>query len=172
MLILAVALLAICVSLFLQRTCKPCPTPVPSTSDIEDTIPPTTTPVATLPLFQLYMTKHRIAREKITITAMLKLFCRKMKHGTSSPLCEECSTLLRYAYNRLDRCRFGTQKSTCGQCHIHCYAPLHRKTIKQVMRKVGPLLMFHHPLLTFGHFLDSLKGNSNRPKKKVKNMDN
>ncbi len=55
----------------------------------------------------------RIRREKRTVAAMIELYCRD-EHGSADGLCEECRTLHDYAMQRLDRCPFGEEKSTCA----------------------------------------------------------
>ncbi len=95
----------------------------------------------------------RIAREKRTVQAMVRLYCRR-HHGTRGDLCTECSELLEYASCRLDRCPFGPQKTTCANCPIHCYKPQMRERVKEVMRFAGPRMLLRHPLLAIRHLLD------------------
>jgi hypothetical protein len=95
----------------------------------------------------------RIAREKRTVRAMVRLYCRKY-HGTRRTLCAECTELLDYATCRLDRCPFGPQKTTCAHCPIHCYKPQMRDRVKEVMRFAGPRMILRHPILAIRHVLD------------------
>lgn len=95
---------------------------------------------------------RRVAREKRTIRAMLRIYCRR-QHG-STALCAECAALLDYACCRLDRCPFGESKPTCVNCPIHCYRPEMRAKVKDVMRFAGPRMIFRHPLLALLHMLD------------------
>ena len=94
----------------------------------------------------------RIAREKRTMGAMLRLYCRK--HHGGGALCGECSELLEYATCRLDRCPFGPQKTTCAKCPVHCYKPRYRERVKEVMRFSGPRMLLYHPILAVRHLLD------------------
>ena len=96
----------------------------------------------------------RIAREKRTIRAMVRIYCRA-HHGTSSDLCQACGELLNYAMCRLDRCPFGADKTTCVQCPIHCYKPAVRQQVQTVMRYAGPRMILRHPILALWHVLDS-----------------
>jgi hypothetical protein len=95
----------------------------------------------------------RIAREKKTVAAMLRIFCR-LRHGRRGELCAECEELHRYAMSRLDRCPFGEDKPTCATCPIHCYKPQSRERIREVMRFAGPRMLWRHPLLAIRHVLD------------------
>jgi len=97
----------------------------------------------------------RIEREKVTVQAMLELYCAG-RHGRGS-LCRECTELLAYAFARLDACRFGAAKPTCRNCPVHCYAPPLRQKIARVMRWSGPRMFVHHPLLAVRHLLDGLR---------------
>lgn len=94
----------------------------------------------------------RIEREKQTIGAMVRIYCRG-KHGTRPP-CADCRALLDYAQCRLDRCPFGEQKPTCVNCPIHCYRPAMRDAVKEVMRYAGPRMLLRHPILAVRHLLD------------------
>jgi hypothetical protein len=105
---------------------------------------------------------QRLARERRTIASMVGLYCRG-HHSPSGGLCPDCSTLLTYAFCRLDRCPFGAEKPACAKCPIHCYKPEMRAKIKQVMRYAGPRMVLRHPLLSLLHQLDSFRGRPERP---------
>lgn len=98
-------------------------------------------------------TGPRITREKKTIRAMIRLYCR-YNHG-GDQFCQECEALVNYAEQRLEYCRFGEQKSTCGNCKVHCYRPKERAQIRDVMRFSGPRMILHHPLMAIQHIFDS-----------------
>lgn len=98
----------------------------------------------------------RLEREWKTIAAMLRIYCHD-HHETESGLCEECQSLLEYATLRLNRCRFGTEKPTCAKCPVHCYLPKRREQVKAVMRYGGPKMLWHHPILSLYHFIDSYR---------------
>jgi predicted amidophosphoribosyltransferase len=98
----------------------------------------------------------RIKRERRTVAAMIALYCRD-HHRSEDALCSECSELLAYADERLDRCPFGERKTTCAKCPVHCYRPAMREKIRAVMRYAGPRMLLRHPLLAIRHLIDSSK---------------
>jgi hypothetical protein len=105
---------------------------------------------------------RRVRREKRTIEAMLGIYCRD-HHGDArasrgGSLCDECTTLLRYARQRLDNCVFGELKQPCSQCTVHCYSKSMRPRVLEVMRYAGPRMTFRHPVLGLFHMLDKLRG--------------
>jgi len=106
------------------------------------------------------MAGPRIEREKRTVAAMVRVYCRG-RHGTRRGLCPECAELLGFARSRLDGCRFGEAKSTCGSCAIHCYRPDMRDRIREVMRYAGPRMMLHHPVMAMRHLVDSRRRRRN-----------
>ena len=95
----------------------------------------------------------RIGREERTVRAMLHIYCRA-HHRSGQELCGECSELLDYALDRLDRCPFGEGKTACVDCEIHCYKPAMRDRVREVMRFAGPRMIFRHPILAVLHLLD------------------
>jgi hypothetical protein len=95
----------------------------------------------------------RLARERRTVAAMIRLACRSW-HGTRASLCDECAELQDFADLRLDRCPFQGEKPTCANCLIHCYNPAMRERIREVMRFAGPRMLWRHPYLTVRHLLD------------------
>lgn len=100
------------------------------------------------------MTKGpRIAREKQTILAMARIYCRD-HHGMTGELCSECTALLDYAKRRLDTCPFQEEKPACNHCQVHCYSTKMRERVKDVMRYAGPRMLLRHPVLSLYHLLD------------------
>jgi len=99
-------------------------------------------------------TGPRIAREKRTIRAVLRIYCRGHGH-VGRPLCPECMELMNYALCRLERCPFGEDKTTCAKCPVHCYKPAMRARVKEVMRYAGPRMLLHSPMLALLHQLDA-----------------
>ncbi|MBP1907715.1 hypothetical protein J2Z32_004396 [Paenibacillus turicensis] len=62
------------------------------------------------------MRLNRIDTEKRVLKTMVEVYCRGQKHEKheeheklerKSSLCDECQSLVRYAWKRLDHCRFG-----------------------------------------------------------------
>jgi hypothetical protein len=98
----------------------------------------------------------RMRREKKTVEAMVRIYC-KNHHEGQDELCPECNELLEYAKMRLDRCPFQEKKTTCGKCLIHCYQPQMREKVKKVMRHAGPRMLLRHPVLAIHHAIDGFK---------------
>lgn len=96
----------------------------------------------------------RRARGLKTIEAMIRLYCRGMKHEQRAPLCPDCSELLAYSRRRLERCVFGDAKPNCANCAVHCYRADERERIRIVMRWAGPRMLLRHPVLTIAHMID------------------
>lgn len=99
---------------------------------------------------------NRLEREQSTVQLMIGLYC-KDHHHSAPGLCPECQELSDYAMNRLAHCKFGERKPTCGKCTVHCYRPDRRNRIQEVMRYVGPKMVFTHPIIGLRHFIDGLK---------------
>jgi hypothetical protein len=95
----------------------------------------------------------RMARELKTVELMIALYCEDHHHAKGE-LCEACRELVEYARLRLKSCPFQENKTTCGNCFIHCYKPKLREKIREVMRYAGPRMLWHHPLLAIGHMMD------------------
>jgi hypothetical protein len=105
----------------------------------------------------------RLKRECKTIEKMIGLYCCK-KHKTSAgQLCDDCFELARYAAQRTENCPFGPAKPTCAKCPIHCYKPIMRHRIRQVMRYAGPRMLIRYPHLAILHLLDGFR-HSPKPK--------
>ena len=108
---------------------------------------------------------RRIARERATVAAMIRLACRSW-HGTGDELCSECQDLQDFANQKLDRCPFQDGKPTCANCLVHCYKPDMRERIREVMRFAGPRMLRRHPYLTVCHILDGRRKPPELPRKK------
>jgi len=102
-------------------------------------------------------------REKKTIKAMVRLYCRGQHKLSDGKLCQSCQDLQLYAMERLDKCPFGTEKTTCNKCTAHCYEQSKRQQIRDVMTYSGPRMVGRHPILALAHLL---KGYGRRPKQK------
>jgi hypothetical protein len=105
----------------------------------------------------------RIKREKETFEKMIGIYCR-YNHQSHGQLCPECQDLLTYAYKRLDYCKFGEEKPTCGKCPIHCYKPDMRQKAIAIMRFSGPRMLKTHPFLALLHLVDELKSRNLKSK--------
>ncbi len=102
----------------------------------------------------------RIEREKQTVRKMVSLYCRHCLKQENVP--DEYQRLADYACHRLDRCRYGERKTTCEDCPTHCYAPVERERIRQVMRWTGPLMIRYAPKEAVLHLWDKAR---RRPKR-------
>ncbi len=109
----------------------------------------------------------RMARERKTIEAMVRLYCHD-HHTTQTDLCAECSELLGYALARLDKCPFQEGKTSCAKCPAHCYKPDMREKIRIVMRYAGPRMPYRHPILAIYHMFD---GRRKEPVSAKRNSD-
>lgn len=98
------------------------------------------------------MTGKRIPREKLTIYKMIALYERSNPDAVSEP--SHYRALYEYAVKRLDKCVFGEDKPACKQCPIHCYQPVKREEMKQIMRWAGPRMLWNHPILAILHLID------------------
>ena len=103
----------------------------------------------------------RIKREGDTVVLMIGLYCRR--HHSSRELCRECTGLLQYARERLEKCPFGEGKTTCAKCPVHCYRPSMRQRIRVVMRYSGPRMLLRHPVISLRHLLDGRRKTPFKP---------
>jgi hypothetical protein len=102
------------------------------------------------------MKNHRMKRERKTVEAMIDIYCHA-KHQPRDRLCHGCGELLDYARKRLAKCPFQEKKTTCGNCRVHCYSPIMRQKIRDVMKFSGPRMFRRHPVLALLHFIDGLR---------------
>jgi len=100
--------------------------------------------------------KDEMESEWRTIKVMVELYCRD-HHDCKSPPCAACRELIEYAIARVKQCPLKEQRTTCGKCEIHCYKPVMKKQIKEVMRYAGPRMLKAHPLLAAKHILKGLR---------------
>lgn len=105
----------------------------------------------------------RLRRERTTVRAMVKMYCRH--HHGGPRLCDACAELAEYADRKLDRCPYGGEKPACTHCPIHCYGADPRERMREVMRFAGPRMLLRHPYLAVRHLLDERKKAPELPKK-------
>lgn len=96
------------------------------------------------------------AEEKIVVSKMIRLYCRKIHHTTDG-LCPECAALERYTHERSDHCPFMESKTFCANCRVHCYRPDMREQIRTVMRYSGPRMIFVEPRMAIRHLITTKK---------------
>lgn len=101
-------------------------------------------------------TELKREREKLVVSKMIELYCRK-NHHTKGKLCDDCQSLNDYAVMRSDKCPFMKTKTFCSNCKVHCYKPEMREKIRLVMRFSGPRMIFHHPVMAISHLVESKK---------------
>lgn len=95
-------------------------------------------------------------KEKELVSQMIALYCRK-QHGNKQELCTECAELDNYARQRSDKCPFMETKTFCSNCKVHCYKPVMREKIREVMRFSGPRMIFSHPITAVRHVVETKK---------------
>ena len=95
-------------------------------------------------------------REKAMVSEMIALYCRKQHRGKSG-LCADCAALNAYARERSDKCPFMETKTFCSNCKVHCYKPVMREKIREVMRFSGPRMIVHHPVAAVRHVVETKK---------------
>jgi YbgA-like uncharacterized protein len=103
----------------------------------------------------------RLERERDTIEAMMRLYCRA-QHGTGGSLCPACRSLLDYTAFRILKCPHKENKPSCASCTIHCFRAGRFEEIRAVMRFAGPRMWFRHPLLSLLHTFDRFRASKFR----------
>ena len=65
----------------------------------------------------------KIDKEKATVAYMISFYCRHQH--TPNTLCIDCKELINYSQLRLEKCRYGNNKTACKACLTHCYNGSH-----------------------------------------------
>ena len=99
------------------------------------------------------------------VSLMIELYCHGKHHTKKHHLCKECEELKNYAILRTEKCPFMATKTFCSQCKVHCYSPIMKERIREVMRYSGPRMIFHHPIIAFKHVYYVLKDKKKNKKK-------
>ena len=97
------------------------------------------------------------ADEKLLVSEMIALYCRKQHKTPKGQRCPACQELQDYALARIDKCPFMETKTFCSACKVHCYKPAMREQIRVVMRWAGPRMLPVHPVLSVKHMAVTLK---------------
>jgi len=105
----------------------------------------------------MHSQEKRLARERLTMTKMISIYCSAHHDSSGSLLCPECREFLDYAEVRLQKCPYGEDKPTCANCPVHCYKPARRAQASEIMRYAGPRMLLRHPLLAIAHKLDGFR---------------
>lgn len=106
---------------------------------------------------------HRVEREKKIINIMIANYC-KTAHKTND-LCTECNELIDYAEKRLLTCPFLENKPVCSNCEIHCYNTKQKDRIKEVMKTVGPKMIYTNTRDTLWYYFYKFIHRSQKVKK-------
>ncbi len=104
---------------------------------------------------------ERLEREDKTVKAMIEIYCRD-KHSRTIDSCPECREIYDYASYRILRCPHKENKPSCAKCEIHCFNARMKEQIRKVMIHSGPKMLIYHPVMSFMHYLDSLRPGSLR----------
>lgn len=100
----------------------------------------------------------KIEKEKRTLKFMITLYCEK-KHKLGFDKCSKCQELYEYAAMKLDKCKFGENKTSCKRCSVHCFNQERKEQIKVVMRFSGPRIIFYRPYDYIKYILKSKRLN-------------
>ena len=95
--------------------------------------------------------------EKLLVSEMIALYCRRQHKTPKGTLCPECRQLHDYALMRIDKCPFMETKTFCSACKVHCYKPEMREKIREVMRFSGPRMLLYHPVMAVRHVIEGKK---------------
>jgi hypothetical protein len=98
---------------------------------------------------------------------MIRIYC-SAHHTSTAQLCPDCTELLYYAEQRLQKCPFAPNKGPCSKCTTHCYKPEYRTRIIEVMRFAGPRMLTRHPILAVDHLLLSRRKRKKPPQNHIK----
>lgn len=103
-----------------------------------------------------------------TVAAMVRIYCQGRHRSSRGSLCDACGALVCYADARLATCPFGSEKTTCRECPVHCYRAAERRAMQDVMNYAGPRMLWRHPVLALRHLLLERKGPPPWPPHKTK----
>jgi len=78
----------------------------------------------------------RIKKDTKILKKFIHVYC-KNHHGVHpDKYCPECKNILEYALEKYEKCPLDP-KPKCKDCHIHCYTPEMRLTVREIMRYSG-----------------------------------
>ncbi|OVE81808.1 hypothetical protein BVY04_02390 [bacterium M21] len=60
-----------------------------------------------------------------------------------------------YAVERVARCPHAECKPACKNCTTHCYRKEYKAHIREIMAFASPRMIYHHPIYTIRHLIDS-----------------
>ncbi len=105
----------------------------------------------------MHSQKKRLARERLTMSKMIGIYCSAHHDSSGDILCAACREFQNYTELRLQKCPYGEDKPTCANCPVHCYKPARRAQARDIMQYAGPKMLFRHPLLAIAHQLDGFR---------------
>ena len=91
-------------------------------------------------------------KDRLILEEFVHIYCRGKHKTPKGKLCADCQDLLTYARTRLERCP-QNPKPACKHCAIHCYKPIYREKIREVMRYSGKWMILHGRLDLLWHYL-------------------
>ncbi len=71
----------------------------------------------------MHSEKKRLARERLTMSKMIGIYCSAHHDSSGDILCTACREFQNYTELRLQKCPYGEDKPTCANCPVHCYKP-------------------------------------------------
>lgn len=101
------------------------------------------------------LNNKRIEEEKKTLELMIGMYCRSVHK--EKEICSECKGLLDYSFKRIGMCRWKEEKPNCSDCETHCFKPVMKQKIAEVMRYSGPRMIYRHPVIAFKYLLRKRK---------------
>jgi hypothetical protein len=91
-------------------------------------------------------------KDALILEQFVHIYCEGKHKTPHGQLCAECADLLSYSLQRLERCP-QDPKPACKHCEIHCYKPLYRDQIRDVVRYSGKRLLLRGRLDLLWHYL-------------------
>jgi hypothetical protein len=91
-------------------------------------------------------------KDQHILEEFVHIYCGGRHKTPNGQLCADCQDLLAYSLERLLRCP-QDPKPSCKHCEIHCYKPVYRERIRDVMRYSGKRLLLQGRLDLLWHYL-------------------
>ena len=93
--------------------------------------------------------ERKLCEEYEIVCEMIDLYHRKNDRFSDGDI----SDLKAYVKSKLYSCPHGSNKPFCSYCKIHCYEPVRRDQIREIMRFSGPRFIFYRPGKSIKHLL-------------------
>jgi len=81
-------------------------------------------------------------KEFAILKKFVQVYCRQHHGANGDGLCVDCSELLAYGEQRLEKCPYDP-KPKCKDCETHCYRPKYRQKVKEIMKYSGMYFVKH-----------------------------